>query len=121
MALLSFVEFDTPSLPAQGEQRRSSYFNIPRGNSRDIGNSWIRIYQSSLDKVCLVWRFDPMSMNYMKHLFALPSNVPNRLRLQVDERFILGLVFIERSLDMFKKPISTSFADVKCVTRPRVD
>src|ERR1019366_4447690 len=25
--------FDTPSLPAQGEQRRSSYFNIPRGNS----------------------------------------------------------------------------------------
>src|SRR5664280_3355379 len=24
--------FDTPSLPAQGEQRRSSYFNIRRGN-----------------------------------------------------------------------------------------
>src|SRR3981189_577187 len=34
MALLSFRGFDTPSLPAQGEQRRSSYFNIPRGNSR---------------------------------------------------------------------------------------
>jgi hypothetical protein len=33
MALLSFCGFDTPSLPAQGEQRRSSYFNIPRGNS----------------------------------------------------------------------------------------
>jgi hypothetical protein len=32
MALLSFCGFDTPSLPAQGEQRRSSYFNIPRGN-----------------------------------------------------------------------------------------
>jgi hypothetical protein len=34
MALLSFRGFDTPSLPAQGEQRRSFYFNIPRGNSR---------------------------------------------------------------------------------------
>jgi hypothetical protein len=30
MALLSFRGFDTPSLPAQGEQRRSSYFNIER-------------------------------------------------------------------------------------------
>jgi hypothetical protein len=33
MALLSFRGFDTPSLPAQGEQRRSSFFNI----RRDIG------------------------------------------------------------------------------------
>src|SRR6185436_161019 len=32
MALLSFCGISTPSLPAQGEQRRSSYFNIPRGN-----------------------------------------------------------------------------------------
>jgi hypothetical protein len=32
--LLSFRGISTPSLPAQGEQRRSSYFNIPRGNSR---------------------------------------------------------------------------------------
>jgi hypothetical protein len=32
MALLSFRGISTPSLPAQGEQRRSSYFNIPRGN-----------------------------------------------------------------------------------------
>ena len=36
MALLSFRGISTPSLPAQGEQRRSSYFNIPRGNS--VGN-----------------------------------------------------------------------------------
>src|SRR6478672_10678945 len=35
MALLSFRGISTPSLPAQGEQRRSSYFNIPRGNSQD--------------------------------------------------------------------------------------
>jgi hypothetical protein len=28
MALLSFVGIITPSLAAQGEQRRSSYFNI---------------------------------------------------------------------------------------------
>jgi len=34
MALLSFRGIITPSLPAQGEQRRSSYFNIRRGNSR---------------------------------------------------------------------------------------
>src|ERR1039457_4034444 len=32
MALLSFRGISTPSLPAQGEQRRFSYFNIPRGN-----------------------------------------------------------------------------------------
>jgi hypothetical protein len=35
MALLSFRGFDTPSLPAQGEQRRSTYFNI----GRDIPDS----------------------------------------------------------------------------------
>jgi hypothetical protein len=33
MALLSVRGISTPSLPAQGEQRRSFYFNIPRGNS----------------------------------------------------------------------------------------
>jgi hypothetical protein len=31
MALLSFRGIDNPSLPAQGEQRRSSYFNISQG------------------------------------------------------------------------------------------
>jgi hypothetical protein len=30
MALLSFRGISTPSLPAQGEQRRSFYFNIRR-------------------------------------------------------------------------------------------
>jgi hypothetical protein len=32
MALLSFRGIITPSLTAQGEQRRSSYFNIRRGD-----------------------------------------------------------------------------------------
>jgi hypothetical protein len=32
MALLSFRGISTPSLPAQGEQHRFSYFNIQRGN-----------------------------------------------------------------------------------------
>src|SRR5271165_5471417 len=32
MALLSFRGISTPSLKAQGEQRRSSLFNIPRDN-----------------------------------------------------------------------------------------
>jgi hypothetical protein len=36
MALLSFRGFDTPSLPAQGEQRRFTYFNI----GRDIPEVW---------------------------------------------------------------------------------
>jgi len=36
MALLSFCGFDTPSLPAQGEQRRSTYFNIARDIPRII-------------------------------------------------------------------------------------
>jgi hypothetical protein len=34
MALLSFRGISTPSLPAQGGQRRFSYFNIQRGNPR---------------------------------------------------------------------------------------
>jgi hypothetical protein len=38
MALLSFRGISTPSLQAQGEQRRSSYFN----NDRDIAASMRR-------------------------------------------------------------------------------
>src|SRR5271165_3160284 len=34
MALLSFRGISTPSLKAQGEQRRSSLFNIPRDKNR---------------------------------------------------------------------------------------
>jgi hypothetical protein len=48
MALLSFRGISTPSLPAQGEQRRSSYFNIPRGNSlRDKRTSMSHSYAFS--------------------------------------------------------------------------
>src|SRR5271165_6971885 len=36
MALLSFRGISTPSLKAQGEQRRSSLFNIPRDNPEDV-------------------------------------------------------------------------------------
>ena len=39
MALLSFRGISTPSLTAQGEQRRSSYFNIPRGDPRRSAQS----------------------------------------------------------------------------------
>jgi len=35
MALLSFRGISTPSLKAQGEQRRSSLFNIPRDTPED--------------------------------------------------------------------------------------
>src|SRR5437899_463579 len=37
MALLSFRGISTPSLQAQGEQRRPPYFNIGRDNSRADG------------------------------------------------------------------------------------
>src|SRR3974390_2703936 len=43
MALLSFRGISTPSLPAQGEQRRSSYFNIPRGNSGQLTAHFIEL------------------------------------------------------------------------------
>src|SRR5271166_3933698 len=36
MALLSFRGFDTPSLPAQGEQRLPLIFNIQRGNALQV-------------------------------------------------------------------------------------
>src|SRR5271166_4509637 len=39
MALLSFRGFDTPSLPAQGEQRLPLIFNIQRGNARTASSS----------------------------------------------------------------------------------
>jgi len=40
MALLSFRGISTPSLQAQGEQRRSSYFN----NDRDIAQKLSRVH-----------------------------------------------------------------------------
>src|ERR1700684_4384257 len=42
MALLSFRGIDTPSLAAQGEQRRLSLFNIPRDNSMESFRSRLR-------------------------------------------------------------------------------
>src|SRR5664280_275566 len=49
MALLSFRGISTPSLPAQGEQRRSSYFNIPRGNPDDRHHqlSGVELYEGA--------------------------------------------------------------------------
>jgi hypothetical protein len=44
MALLSFRGISTPSLPAQGEQRRFSYFNIQRGNPHVVGRG--RVFRS---------------------------------------------------------------------------
>ena len=41
MALLSFCGISTPSLPAQGEQRRSSLFNIPRDIARKTRRAFL--------------------------------------------------------------------------------
>src|ERR1700757_4436563 len=71
MALLSFRGISTPSLPAQGEQRRSSYFNIPPGNS-----------SANLSTSCAAterYRIDQAS------LFN-PSDRSRTLRLQVEAR-----------------------------------
>jgi TPR repeat protein len=48
MALLSFRGISTPSLPAQGEQRRFSYFNIQRGNA--IMSGAVNWYRSAADQ-----------------------------------------------------------------------
>ncbi len=44
MALLSFRGISTPSLKAQGEQRRSSLFNIPRDIPRTA--FWLLVYSA---------------------------------------------------------------------------
>src|SRR5271156_6732920 len=62
MALLSFRGISTPSLPAQGEQRRSSYFNIPRGNSRRACRAALLIQQrlkQTVDDAEGTYRFKP--------------------------------------------------------------
>src|SRR5207245_1291477 len=47
MALLSFRGIGTPSLQAQGEQRRPSFFNIGRGNATNPLGGYIAILLSS--------------------------------------------------------------------------
>jgi hypothetical protein len=48
MALLSFRGISTPSLPAQGGQRRFSYFNIQRGNPQQshVGHCAVRMLET---------------------------------------------------------------------------
>jgi hypothetical protein len=48
MALLSFRGISTPSLLAQGEQRRSSYFNIGWGNPDDDAEERFRYHHIRL-------------------------------------------------------------------------
>src|SRR5271166_6636543 len=50
MALLSFRGISTPSLKAQGEQRRSSLFNIPRDNPPVSAILWfaLNFFQAAL-------------------------------------------------------------------------
>jgi hypothetical protein len=49
MALLSFRGIDTPSLQAQGEQRRFSYFNIGRDNSVTHPLPWFVLRHGSVE------------------------------------------------------------------------
>jgi hypothetical protein len=63
MALLSFRGFDTPSLPAQGEQRRSSYFNIPRGNSAFFTDKYVSSRYSAIVDHCGEQVYHPLKDN----------------------------------------------------------
>ena len=61
MALLSFRGISTPSLPAQGGQRRFSYFNIQRGNpdadgSIDKATDTLGLPRLNRELVLFVWR-----------------------------------------------------------------
>ena len=51
--------FDTPSLPAQGEQRRSSYFNIRRGNPNLPCVSAIKLiplpFEGNFERLLFIW------------------------------------------------------------------
>jgi hypothetical protein len=49
MALLSFCGISTPSLTAQGEQRRSSFFNIERDYSEIFEYGW-KLSRTDLQK-----------------------------------------------------------------------
>src|SRR5271168_5367629 len=64
MALLSFRGISTPSLPAQGEQRRSSYFNIPRGNSASASAAALGYLQSSRCPPDTECRFDDSQIRF---------------------------------------------------------
>src|ERR1700674_2389480 len=49
MALLSFRGIDTPSLPAQGERRRPSLFNIRRDNPPGFAGGYLLCPSSEID------------------------------------------------------------------------
>ena len=84
MALPFFVEFSTPSLPAQGEQRRSSYFNIhrdipsvlPNRSTQPLGITAIRASQP-LSKQALKPRWDRVPL---RESLALHSAAPGSLQ-----------------------------------------
>src|SRR6476620_1931503 len=60
--------FDTPSLPAQGEQRRSSYFNIRRGNPvTAIDTIYVPYYDPAT--VYSAWPY----ASYPPYYFGYPS------------------------------------------------
>jgi hypothetical protein len=52
--LLSFRGIDTPSLAAQGEQRRLSLFNIRRDNSANTVGTGMAVGSAALSSLCVV-------------------------------------------------------------------
>jgi hypothetical protein len=94
--LLSFRGIGTPSLPAQGEQRRSSYFNIRRGNPVErVSVCWDKICQ---ERVCASQR--------PGGVLASRSAV-SRSR---DRRLRSGLCECRGKPGVFQRPQETGFA-----------
>jgi hypothetical protein len=75
MALLSSRGISTPSLPAQGEQRRSSIFNIPRDIPPSVvpisadRDAAIKAYSYSISACCAPFRVG--SIPALKHISRL--------------------------------------------------
>ena len=82
MALLSFRGISTPSLSAQGEQRRPSFFNIRRDipgvdsglNELDVLNYW-RSHAVSNDKILAYIAVDPKNHTHVQQAIQLFGGV----------------------------------------------
>src|SRR5262249_12504111 len=75
MALLSFVESAPRSLPAQGGQRRFSYFNIVRDNSRITRGT---TFAAHCFWTCAFPRIGPVSLGFAFTCHARCRSLPWR-------------------------------------------
>jgi hypothetical protein len=94
MALLSFRGFDTPSLSAQGEQRRFTYFNIGRDIPRVAESAWIRLWamRKSWIVVTVITPHPFVSVRVAATALSGARSVSVMTKTKTSERFIGGFV-----------------------------